>query len=106
MRHTAGDAYSTATDIAEYLVRRGVPFRKAHGITGRIVLYCIDEDKKLENLTMDELNAFSPSIGKDIYDVLGPEESVKNKKSQGGTSLREVAKQIRRHRKTVGKRGR
>jgi argininosuccinate lyase len=102
MRETAGDAYSTATDIAEYLVRKGVPFRKAHGITGRIVLHCIGKNKRLEDLTMDELNAFSPSIGKDIYDVLGPEESVKNKKSQGGTSLREVTKQIRRHRKITG----
>jgi argininosuccinate lyase len=106
MRETAGDAYSTATDIAEYLVRKGVPFRKAHGITGRIVLYCIKEKKRLEDLTINELNAFSPLIGKDIYAFLGPEQSVKNKNSPGGTSLREVTKQIRRYRKTVGKRNR
>jgi len=101
MRETAGDAYSTATDIAEYLVRKGVPFRKAHGITGRIVLYCIKEKKRLEDLTIKELNTFSPLIRKDIYAFLGPEESVKNKNSAGGTSLREVAKQIRRLRKTA-----
>jgi len=106
MRETAGDAYSTATDLAEYLVRKGVPFRTAHGITGRIVLHCIKKNKRIEDLTMDELNAFSPLIGKDIYAVLGPEESVKNKNSQGGTSLSEVTKQIRRHRKIVGKRNR
>lgn len=101
MRETVGDAYSTATDIAEYLVRKGVPFRKAHGITGRIVLYCIKEKKRLEDLTIKELNTFSPLIRKDIYAFLGPEESVKNKNSAGGTSLREVAKQIRRLRKTA-----
>jgi argininosuccinate lyase len=104
MRETAGDAYSTATDIAEYLVKKGIPFRKAHGITGRIVLHCIKEEKKLEDLTINELSAFSPLIGKDIYAFLAPEESVKNKNSQGGTSLREVTKQIRRLRKALGKR--
>jgi len=102
MRRTAGDAYSTATDIAEYLVRKGVPFRKAHGITGRIVLHCIEKKKRLEDLAIKELKAFSALIGKDIYDFLAPEESVKNKNSQGGTSLREVTKQIRRLRRVIG----
>jgi argininosuccinate lyase len=106
MRETAGDAYSTATDIAEYLVRKGVPFRKAHGMTGRIVLHCIEEKKRLADLTMNELNTFSPLIGEDIYAFLAPEESIKNKTSPGGTSLREVTKQIRRHRKIPGKRSR
>ena len=46
MRASAGDAFSTATDIAEYLVKKGIPFRKAHEITGRIVLYCITKNKK------------------------------------------------------------
>jgi argininosuccinate lyase len=106
MRETAGDAYSTATDIAEYLVKKGVPFRKAHGITGRIVLHCIENKKRLEDLAINELRGFSPLIGEDIHDFLSPEESVKNKNSLGGTSLREVTKQIRRLRKTLGKQNR
>ena len=102
MRETAGDAYSTATDIAEYLVKKGVPFRKAHEITGRIVLYSLKGKKRLEDLTLKEFNTFSPVISEDIYSYINPEESVRNKKSQGGTSLHEVKKQIRRLKKLTG----
>lgn len=101
MRETAGDAYSTATDLAEYLVKKGMPFRKAHEITGKIVVYCIKEKKRLEDLSLKELAAFSPLISKDIYSCLKAEESVRNKKSSGSTSLAEVTKQIRKLRKTV-----
>lgn len=101
MHKTAGNAYSTATDIAEYLVKKGTPFRKAHGITGKIVLYCIEKKKRFEDLTLKKLNTFSNLITRDIYSCLKAEESVRNKKSLGGTSLDEVIKQIRRLRKTV-----
>ena len=101
MHETAGDAYSTATDMAEYLVKKGLPFRKAHEITGKIVLYCIREKKKFEELTLKELNAFSKLISNDIYLCLSPEESVRRKKSPGSTSLDEVTKQIRRLRKIL-----
>jgi argininosuccinate lyase len=104
MRTSAGDAFSTATDIAEYLVKKSMPFRKAHEITGRIVLYCITKDKKLEELTMKELGFFSSAFGKDIYSLLKAEESVKNKKSAGSTAPAEVLKQIRRLGKIVGSR--
>jgi argininosuccinate lyase len=102
MRKTAGAAYSTATDIAEYLVKRGVPFRKAHEITGRIVLYSLKGKKRLEDLTLKQFNTFSPAISEDIYSYIDPEESVRNKKSLGGTSMREVKKQIRRLKKLTG----
>ncbi len=101
MHETAGDAYSTATDIAEYLAKKGVPFRKAHEITGKIVLYCIKEKKKLEELTLKKLNTFSNLITNDIYSCLKAEESVRCKKSLGGTSIDEVIKQIRRLGKIV-----
>jgi argininosuccinate lyase len=101
MHETAGDAYSTATDIAEYLVKKGVPFRKAHKITGKIVLYCIKEKKKLEELTLKELNIFSNLITNDIYSCLTAEGSVRHKKSSGSTSLDEVTKQIRRLRNLI-----
>jgi len=102
MRETSGDAYSTATDIAEYLVKKDVPFRKAHEITGRIVLYSLKGKKRLENLTLKEFNAFSAVISEDIYSYINPEESVRNKKSLGGTSRHEVKKQIRRLKKLTG----
>jgi argininosuccinate lyase len=104
MRASAGDAFSTATDIAEYLVKKGTPFRKAHEITGRIVLYCITKNKKLEDLTLKELGSFADTFGKDIHSLLKAEESVKNKKSAGSTSPAEVLKQIKRLGKIVGSR--
>ncbi|MDH5767597.1 MAG: argininosuccinate lyase [Nitrospirota bacterium] len=101
MYETAGDVYSTATDIAEYLVKKGLPFREAHETTGKIVLYCLKKGKKLEELTLKELNTFSKFIKNNIYSCLKAEESVKNKKSRGGTSPDEVKRQIRRLKKIV-----
>lgn len=101
MYETAGDAYSTATDIAEYLVKKGLPFRKSHEITGKIVLHCMKKGKKLEELTLKELNTFSPFIKNDVYSCLKAEESVKNKKSRGSTSPDEVKRQIQRLRKII-----
>jgi argininosuccinate lyase len=96
MHETAVEGYSTATDIAEYLVKKGLPFRKAHELTGRIVLHCIEKKKKLEELTLKELNKFSKLISDDIYPFLKPEESVRGKKSTGSTSPVEVRKQIKK----------
>jgi argininosuccinate lyase len=96
MHETASEGYSTATDLAEYLVKRGLPFRRAHEITGKIVLYCIKKKKKLEELTLKELKRFSTLISQDIYLFLKAEESVRLKKSAGSTSPDEVKKQIKR----------
>jgi argininosuccinate lyase len=96
MRETTKEGYSTATDMAEYLVKKGLPFRRAHEVTGKIVLYCIEKKKKLGELTLKELNKFSPLISEDIYSILAPEESVRGKISAGSTSPEEVRKQIRR----------
>lgn len=101
MNETAGDAFSTATDIAEYLVKKGVPFRNAHEITGKIVLHCINNKIKLYQLSLDELKSFSDKFTSDIFRYLTPEESIKNKKSAGSTSLHEVKKQIKRMRKNL-----
>jgi argininosuccinate lyase len=103
MHETAGEGYSTATDIAEYLVKKGLPFRKTHEITGKIVLYCIKKKKKLDELTLKELNTFSTLISNDIYSCLKAEESVSHKNYIGGTSPDEIKKQIRRLRKIVSK---
>lgn len=96
MREAAGKAYSTATDIAEYLVKKGIPFREAHEITGKIVLYCIRNKKQFEELSINEFKKFSPSIAKDIYPHIRTEDSVKAKTSRGGTAPSEVKKQIKR----------
>ena len=100
---TAGAAYSTATDIAEYLVRKGMPFREAHGVTGRIVLHCIENKRALGDLKVPELRKFSRLINGDIYRFLAAEGSVMAKRSRGGTSRAEVKKQINRLRKLFGK---
>jgi argininosuccinate lyase len=94
MRSSAGKAYSTATDIAEYLVRRGMPFRKAHEITGRIVRYALDNGKTLKELTLKEYAAYSKVIGNDIYGWLDEARSVRAKNSFGGTSPDRVREQI------------
>jgi argininosuccinate lyase len=105
MSDTAGDAYSTATDIAEYLVKKGMPFRKAHETTGKIVLYCIQKGKRFQDLSLKELQYFSDIVAKDIYSCLSPEKSVRNKLSAGSTSVKEVRRQIKSLRKIVcGKR--
>ncbi len=101
MSDTASEAFSTATDIAEYLVRKGLPFREAHEVTGRIVRHCIDSNKGLIDLQIKDLKGFSQVIQKDIYKYLTAEGSVMAKKSGGGTSRSEVEKQIRRLKKTI-----
>ncbi len=101
MRQTAGEGYSTATDIAEYLVKKGIPFREAHEITGKIVLRCIESNRDLPSLTLRELREFSPIISEDIFPVLEPAESVRARTSYGGTSPSEVMKQIKRYRKAL-----
>ncbi len=98
---TAGEGFSTATDIAEYLVKKGIPFREAHEITGKIVLYCTTKHQTLTSLKLKELKSFSPLIEKDIYPVLDPSESVKARSSYGGTSPSEVIRQIRHFRKIL-----
>ncbi len=101
LAETAGEGYSTATDIAEYLVRKGVPFREAHEITGRIVLSCISRKMPLTGLSLKELTSFSPKISKDIRPLLDPVASVRARTSFGGTSPSEVKRQINHYKKVL-----
>ena len=80
----------TATDLADYLVLKNVPFREAHGIVGRAVAYCLDKGKELPDLTLQELSKFSPAIGQDVYEVLSVEGSVNSRISTGGTGIQRV----------------
>ncbi|MEC4685188.1 MAG: argininosuccinate lyase [Nitrospirota bacterium] len=101
MKDTAAAGYSLATDLAEYLVGKGLPFRDAHEVTGRVVRYAIERDSELHELTLDEFKGFSPLIGADIFELLTIEKAVKRRNSRGGTSPDEVRRQIDRLRKSL-----
>lgn len=97
------EGFSTSTDIAEYLVKKGVPFRTAHELTGRIVRYCIENNKKLSDLSVTEYKSFSDIIDADIYKCLGLLESVNAKSSYGGTAVDSVKLQISNFKKKLSK---
>lgn len=86
--------FTTATEVADYLVRKGLPFREAHEITGKMVSHCIDHRMFFGNLDLDTLHTFSKSFDSDVFDFLLPHKSVDQKKSAGSTSPYEVKKQI------------
>ena len=83
--------YMTATDLADYLVRKNVPFRQAHAIVGRAVAYGIEQGKDLIELGLDELRRFSDAIDEDVFKVLSVDGSVNSRVSIGGTSGQCVA---------------
>ncbi len=76
----------TATDLADYLVRRNMPFRQAHGVVGRIVALCQERECELVDLAIGELKGFSELIEPDVFNVLSVEGSVNSRVSAGGTS--------------------
>lgn len=94
MRKAINNDFSNATDIADYLVRKGLPFREAHEIIGKIVLYAIQHQKYLLDLSFEEYQQFSPLFEDDIYAVLSPEHVVAVRNSFGGTSPEQVKQQI------------
>ena len=94
MRKAINNDFSNATDIADYLVTKGLPFREAHEIIGKIVLYAIQNQKFLLDLSFEEYQQFSSLFEDDIYEVLSPEHVVAVRNSFGGTSPDQVKKQI------------
>jgi argininosuccinate lyase len=96
MKAAAGSGYSTATDLADWLVRAlNLPFRQAHHVTGRIVALASDSGKELEELTLAEMQGVEPAITSEIFDVLGVEKSVRSRLSYGGTAPQNVLEQAR-----------
>lgn len=91
----AQQGYATATDLADYLVQKKVPFRDAHEVVGKTVKYAIAENKQLDQLSLQELQRFSPSIGEDVFGVLSLQGSVASKNTYGGTSPKQVAIQLK-----------
>ena len=101
MRRAVEEDFSNATDLADYLVRRGMPFRETHAIAGRIVHDCIARGIYLKDMTVDEYKKYSPLFDEDVLEAIKPETCVANRNSLGGTSYRQVERQIGSHRTQI-----
>jgi argininosuccinate lyase len=96
MRAAALQGYATATDLADYLVKKGLPFRDAHEAVARAVRVCVDRNCGLTDLTLDEMRVFSPLIEQDIFNVLTLEGSIAARNHVGGTAPNQVRAAIAR----------
>ncbi|MCS6997516.1 MAG: argininosuccinate lyase, partial [Casimicrobiaceae bacterium] len=105
MRAAAREGFATATDLAEYLVRRGVPFRDAHEAVARAVRAAEAKGVDLADLSLEELRAFSPAIGEDVYASLTLEGSVAARRHVGGTAPECVRAEIARARARLASNG-
>ena len=83
MRASAKQGFMNATDAADYLVNRGVPFRDAHGIVGQVVLYCIEKGIAIDDMSLDELKAISPVFEEDVYEAISLESCVNRRLTIG-----------------------
>jgi argininosuccinate lyase len=94
MRNAASGGFINATDLADYLVKQGMPFRTAYKISGSIVAECIRTGRTLEELTLDEYKAYSDLFDEELYSAIDLDNCVKKRISEGGTSVESVEKQI------------
>ena len=95
MRLSANNGFTNATDAADYLVKHGVPFRDAHGIIGKIVLYCIERGIAIDDMSLDELKAICPVFEEDIYEEISMETCVNNRLTTGAPGKAAMEKVIR-----------
>ncbi|HHV96914.1 MAG TPA: argininosuccinate lyase [Clostridiaceae bacterium] len=95
MYKAAQGGFTNATDVADYLVKKGLPFRDAHEITGKIVLYAIDNNKPINELTLEELRNFSPLIEEDIFEEICLEKCVSSRNIPGGPARESVLEAIK-----------
>lgn len=95
MKKAAQEGFINATDLADYLVKKGLPFRSAYKISGQIVAKCISDGKVLETLSLEEYKSFSPLFEEDVYSDIDLKTCVEKRISQGGTGLASVEKQIK-----------
>jgi argininosuccinate lyase len=102
MRAAAGEHYATATDLADYLVRKGLPFRQAHEIVGRVVRLALERGAGLEALPLDTLREFSPLIEADVREALTVEASLRARAVTGGTAPSAVARALAEARALLG----
>lgn len=94
MKKSAEKNFMNATDVADYLARKGVPFRTAHEIAGKLVLHCIQNSLLLQNLTLEEYRKFSPVFDEDIFEAITLENCISARKTAGGPAPETVKKQI------------
>jgi argininosuccinate lyase len=99
----ATKGYLNATELADYLVKKGVPFRAAHDTVGQAVLFGIDQGKELHELSLDELKQFSDEIDLDVFDALDLKQTLASKNQTGGTSPERVYEALAAARKRLGK---
>lgn len=102
MRLSAVRGFTNATDAADYLVVKGVPFRDAHGIIGRLVLHCIDVNKSIEELTLQDLKQFSPAFEEDIYEAVSLKTCVEKRLTLGAPGSEMMKKVIGQEKEWLG----
>lgn len=102
MLAAARQGFATATDLADYLVRKGLPFRDAHEVVGKAVQYASEQGCDLADLKLDELQAFSKIIDQDVFEVLTLEGSVASRNHYGGTAPDQVREQVKQLRSELG----
>jgi argininosuccinate lyase len=96
MRQACTRGFLNATDLADYLVMRGVPFRKAHAFTGQAVAHALGQGKELHELSLEALRRFAPAAEQEVFDLLSPEQMIARRRSYGGTATEQVAAAIAR----------
>ncbi|RKQ31098.1 MULTISPECIES: argininosuccinate lyase [Clostridia] len=94
MENSAKNGFTNATDAADYLVNHGVPFRDAHGIVGQLVLYCIDKNMALDDMSLEEFKAISPVFEEDIYEVISMKTCVEMRNTIGAPGKAAMEKVI------------
>lgn len=90
----ATKGYLNATELADYLVRKGVPFRQAHDTVGKVVLFAIDKGQEMDQMNIDDLRKFSDAIGEDVFESLTLEATIDSKSAIGGTSRQRVGEAL------------
>jgi argininosuccinate lyase len=95
MLAAAQGGFMNATDLADYLVGRGVPFRAAHAVAGKVVRHCLSQGRRIEELPLAELKRFSPQIEKDVYRYLSAEAMVGRRRAIGGTAPSNVLRRLK-----------
>jgi argininosuccinate lyase len=101
MQAAAAEGFLNATDVADYLVTKGVPFREAHEIVGRIVRHCLETGERLEALSLTRLREFCPAFKPDVAKYISLEACIERRLSIGGTSSRRVAEAIQQAKRTA-----
>ncbi len=95
MAYSAKNGFTNATDAADYLVNKGVPFRDAHGIVGQLVLYCLDKDIALDDMSLEEFKSISPVFEQDIYEAISMTTCVNKRNTIGAPGVEAMAEVIR-----------